>query len=57
MEQSHCYISPFTIAKKKIWVIYLLKTRGVGHGFNISVIVIGSDLSTNLSLQLTMVMR
>ena len=41
MEQLHCYMSPFTIEKKEIWVIYFLKTRGgFGHGFNISVIVI-----------------
>ena len=45
MEQSQCYISPFTI-EKKVWVIY--GTRGVGHGLNISVIVIERDLFTNL---------
>ena len=41
MEQSHCYISPFTIERKKSLGNLFLKTRGgVAHGFNISVIVI-----------------
>ena len=40
MEQLHCYIPPFTIEKKGNLGNLFVKDKGVGHGFNISVIVI-----------------
>ena len=43
--------------KENLGNYFLKDKRGVGHGFNISVIVFEWDLFTILRLQLTMVMR
>ena len=44
MEQSYCYISPFTVKKsKRVYFRSDLEVSGGRHGSGISVTVIGAD--------------